>query len=43
VRDLLRADGLGGKVGGLGRGVTLASILAGQETAEPDEIEARRV
>jgi hypothetical protein len=28
VRDLLRADGLGGKVGGLDRGVTLASILA---------------
>ena len=43
VRDLLRADGLGGKVGGLDRGVTLASILAGRETAEPDEIEARSV
>ena len=43
MRDLLRADGLGGKVGGLDRGVTLASIPAGQETAEPDEIEARRV
>src|SRR6516165_2588667 len=43
VRDLLRADGLGGNVGGLGRGVTLASILAGRETAESEEIEARRV
>src|SRR3974390_667033 len=43
VRDLLRADGLSGKVGGLDRGVTLASILAGRETAEPDEIEARSV
>ena len=43
VRDLLRADGLGGKVGGLDRGVTLASILAGRETAEPDEIKARSV
>jgi MFS superfamily sulfate permease-like transporter len=27
VRDLLRADGLGDKVGGLGRAVTLASLL----------------
>src|SRR6516164_5057340 len=43
VRDLLRADGLSGKVGGLDRGVTLASILAGRQTAEPDEIEARSV
>ena len=28
VRDLLRADGLGEKVGGLDRAVTLASVLA---------------
>jgi len=27
VRDLLRADGLGDKVGGLDRVVTLASLL----------------
>jgi len=43
VRNLLRADGLSGKVGGLDRGVTLASILARRETVEPDEIEARSV
>jgi MFS superfamily sulfate permease-like transporter len=43
VRDLLRADGLSGKVGGLDRAVTLASILARRETAGPDEIEARSV
>ena len=29
VRDLLRADGLGEKVGGLARVVTLDSLLAG--------------
>jgi MFS superfamily sulfate permease-like transporter len=29
VRDLLRADGIGEKVGGLDRAVTLASILGG--------------
>ena len=43
VRDLLRADGLSGKVGGLDRVVTLASILAGRETAGPDAIETRSV
>ena len=43
VRDLLRADGLAGKVGGLDRVVTLASILAGRETAGPDAIETRSV
>jgi MFS superfamily sulfate permease-like transporter len=32
VRDLLRADGLSGKVGGLDRVVTLAGVLAGQGT-----------
>jgi len=31
VRDLLRADGLDGKLGGLERVVTLASVLAGRE------------
>jgi high affinity sulfate transporter 1 len=34
VRDLLRADGLSDKVGGLGRVVTLASLLAGRDAAE---------
>ena len=29
VRDLLRGDGIGEKVGGLDRAVTLASILGG--------------
>src|SRR6516164_5812903 len=40
VRDLLRADGLSGKVGGLDRVVTLASVLAGRETTKPDETES---
>jgi len=40
VRDLLRADGLGGKVGALDRVVTLASVLAGRETTKPDETES---
>jgi sulfate permease, SulP family len=40
VRDLLRADGLGGKVGGLDRVVTLASVLSGRETTKPDETES---
>jgi MFS superfamily sulfate permease-like transporter len=35
VRDLLRADGLSDKVGGLGREVTLADLLGGREVAEP--------
>jgi len=35
VRDLLRADGLSDKIGGLGRVVTLASLLGGREEAEP--------
>jgi high affinity sulfate transporter 1 len=35
VRDLLRADGLSDKIGGLGRAVTLASLLGGREEAEP--------
>jgi SulP family sulfate permease len=35
VRDLLRADGLSDKVGGLGRVVTLASLLDGRDEAEP--------
>jgi SulP family sulfate permease len=35
VRDLLRADGLSDKVGGLDRAVTLASILEGWESKEP--------
>jgi high affinity sulfate transporter 1 len=35
VRDLLRADGLSDKIGGLGRSVTLASLLGGREEAEP--------
>jgi high affinity sulfate transporter 1 len=35
VRDLLRADGLSDKIGGLGRAVTLASLLEGREEAEP--------
>lgn len=43
VRDLLRADGLGGKVGGLDRVVTLTSVLAGRETAAPDEIKTKSV
>jgi hypothetical protein len=30
----LRADGLSDKVGGLGRVVTLASLLAGRDAAE---------
>jgi MFS superfamily sulfate permease-like transporter len=34
VRDLLRADGLSDKVGGLGRVVTLASLLGGRDAAE---------
>jgi sulfate permease, SulP family len=35
VRDLLRADGLSDKIGGLGRAVTLASLLDGRDEAEP--------
>ncbi len=35
VRDLLRADGLGDKVGGVGREVTLASLLGGREASQP--------
>jgi MFS superfamily sulfate permease-like transporter len=35
VRDLLRADGLSDKVGGLDRVVTLASLVGGRETPEP--------
>jgi MFS superfamily sulfate permease-like transporter len=35
VRDLLRADGLSDKIGGLGRVVTLASLLDGREEPEP--------
>jgi MFS superfamily sulfate permease-like transporter len=35
VRDLLRADGLSDKIGGLGRAVTLASLLDGPAEAEP--------
>ena len=31
VRDLMRADGLSDKVGGLGRVVTLASVVEGRE------------
>jgi sulfate permease, SulP family len=34
VRDLLRADGLGEKVGGLGRTVTLASVLGAATDTE---------
>ncbi len=34
VRDLLRADGLSDKVGGLGRVVTLATLLGGQDAAQ---------
>jgi sulfate permease, SulP family len=40
VRDLLRADGLSGKIGGLDRTVTLAGVLAGRETAKPGESSA---
>src|SRR3979409_352592 len=37
VRDLLRADGLGDKVGGLGRAVTLASLLgAARQRPRPE-------
>jgi len=35
VRDLLRADGLSEKIGGLGRVVTLASLIEGRDEAEP--------
>lgn len=35
VRDLMRADGLGDKVGNLGRVVTLASVVEGGEESEP--------
>jgi MFS superfamily sulfate permease-like transporter len=35
VRDLLRADGLGDKIGGLDRAVTLATLVGGKEAAEP--------
>jgi hypothetical protein len=31
VRDLLRADGIGEKVGGVGRALTLDRLLAGEE------------
>jgi high affinity sulfate transporter 1 len=35
VRDLLRADGLSDKVGGVDRAVTLASLIGGREASEP--------
>jgi MFS superfamily sulfate permease-like transporter len=35
VRDLLRADGLSEKIGGLGRVVTLGSLLGDREEAHP--------
>jgi high affinity sulfate transporter 1 len=34
VRDLLRADGIGAKVGGLDRGASLEAVLGGSEQAE---------
>jgi high affinity sulfate transporter 1 len=35
VRDLLRAEGLSDKIGGVERAVTLASIVGGREASEP--------
>jgi MFS superfamily sulfate permease-like transporter len=35
VRDLLRAEGLSDKIGGVGRAVTLASIIGSREASEP--------
>lgn len=41
VRDLLRADGLSAKIGGLDRIATLAGLLAGREMVEPVRPEER--
>jgi MFS superfamily sulfate permease-like transporter len=35
VRDLLRADGLSDKIGGVDRAVTLASLIGGREAFQP--------
>lgn len=37
LRDMLRADGVGGKVGGLGRAVTLISVIEDAKTDEPGD------